>query len=213
MKALEKIFLDTDWITILLMLLLGCVFFLKGLDAKKLNRYVFTLFNKSFIETEIENNTAFFKLFNSLMFLFSMLVLSLVASYFTVNFYKNTTEYFIVLGFYFLLIFSYFSIKWILEYLLSSLFLVKKELTFFLVSKSFYLYNISFYLFVGLILAEYTALGFGFLTIITVLLFAVRFLVHLYSNKNLIFNKLFYYILYLCALEIAPLFILFKWVV
>jgi hypothetical protein len=212
-KALEKIVVDTDWITILLLLILCGVFFLKGLDAKKLNRYAFTPFDKSIIEKEIENNTSFFKLFNYVMFLFSILVLSLLVTYFASNFLKNTPKEVNLFGASFLLIFSYFSIKWILEYLLSLLFLAKKEVAFFLVSKSFYLYNICFYLFVVLILTEYTSLGFGFLTVLTVLLFTIRFLVHLYSNKNLIFNKLFYYFLYLCALEIAPLFILFKWVV
>jgi hypothetical protein len=30
------------------------------------------------------------------------------------------------------------------------------------------------------------------------------------NNKNLILNKLFYFILYICALEIAPLLFIYK---
>jgi hypothetical protein len=44
------------------------------------------------------------------------------------------------------------------------------------------------------------------------LLFLVRFLMILMINKNLIIKELFYFILYLCAFELAPLFVLFRWI-
>ncbi|QNM84800.1 DUF4271 domain-containing protein [Polaribacter pectinis] len=210
MQALEKIFINTDWITILLVLLLGTIFFLKGLDAVKLKGYVFALFNKGFVENEVEENSTFPKAFQILMFLFSITVLSLVCYYCLIYFSETKIDGFYLFGITFLTVFFYFLIKRSLEYLLSLLFLIRKEVRFFLVSKSSYLYNISFYLFVSLVLLQYTKLNITFLTTFTTLLFLMRFIFHIINNKNLIFNKLFYFILYICAFEIAPLFILFK---
>ena len=78
-QALERTVVDTNWITILLVVLLGCVFLLKGLSITRLKGNVFSIINNSFIETEIEENFSFFNLFKSVIFLFSMSVLSLLA--------------------------------------------------------------------------------------------------------------------------------------
>ncbi|WP_442957528.1 DUF4271 domain-containing protein [Polaribacter sp.] len=202
--------MNTDWITILLVIQFGTIFFLKGLDAIKLKGYFSALINKNFVESEAEENTSFLKAFQLLIFLFSINVLSLVCYSFLIHFFEGKIESFYLFWITFLSIFSYFILKWSLEYLFSLVFIVKKEIRFFLLSKSTYLYNISFFLFICLILVQYTKLNITFLAVFTILLFLVRFSFHLISNKNLIFNKLFYFILYLCAFEIAPLFILFK---
>ena len=210
MQALEKIYLNTDWITVVLVLLFVVLFVLKGLDALKLKGYAIAFFNKGFIEDEVEENTTFFKAFHILIFTFSITVLSLVCYYFLIHFSEIKIEGLYLFGAIFLVLFFYFLIKWGLEYLLSLLFLIRKEVRFLLVSKSSYLYNISFYLFISLVLLQYTKLNITFLIGFTTLLFLMRFSFHVTNNKNLIFSKLFYFILYICAFEIAPLFVLFK---
>ena len=210
MQALERTVIDINWITILLVLLFACVFLLKALNVNRLRGSVSSLINNSFIEAEIEENYSVFNLFKSVIFVFSMLVLSLFI-YKIVLFYSTSIEqgfytFFKVLS----VVFSYFTIKWLLEYLFSLLFLINKGIKFFLVSKSSYLYSISFILLVGLVLVEYSQLNTRFLIYFSAVLFSVRFILHIASNKKLIFSELFYFILYLCAFEIAPLFILFK---
>ncbi|KGL62603.1 DUF4271 domain-containing protein [Polaribacter sp. Hel1_85] len=210
MQALERTIIDTNWITILLVFLLGCVFLLKGLSITRLKGSATSLLNNSFIETEIEENYSVFNLFQSVIFLFSMLVISL-SMYKIILFYVDSVEQ----GFYtFLkilsLVFSYFAVKWLLEVLFSLLFKIKNQVKFFLASKSFYLYSVSFTLLIGVVLVEYSQLNTLFLVYFSAVLFSVRFIIHTASNKKLIFSELFYFILYLCAFEIAPLFILFK---
>ena len=210
MQALERTVIDTNWITILLLLLLVCIFLLKIINSKRLKGNLFSLVKNSFIETEIEEKNTVFNLFESLIFTFSMLVFSLLV-YKTVLLYVDDVvlginTYFKIVAF----IFSYFLIKWLLEYLFSVLFLINNQVRFFLVSKSSYLFSISFLIFIGIIITEYTQLNLKFLIYFTLLLFLFRFVFHLVNNKKLIFSKLFYFILYLCAFEIAPLFILFK---
>ncbi len=107
-------------------------------------------------------------------------------------------------------VFSYFSTKRLVEFLLSHLFKINEQLKFFLGSKSNYLNCVSFYVFIALVIVEYSPLNTLFLDYISVLFFSIRFVLHLISNKKLISSKLFYFILYLCSFEIAPPFILFK---
>jgi hypothetical protein len=209
-QALEKIVTNTDWITIVLVVLLSIVFLLKFLNPEKLKTFAFALFNKGFIEKETEEGITFFKPFYSIIFLFSISVFALVCSTILVGLPENKNSYFYLFIGSFGAIFIYLLLKWFLEYLLSLVFLIRKDTRFFLISKSSYLYNISFYLFICLIIVQFTELNTNFLLIVTVLFFIIRFCFHLANNKKLIINELFYFILYLCTLEIAPLFLVFK---
>jgi hypothetical protein len=110
----------------------------------------------------------------------------------------------------FSLVSSYFVIKSFLEVAFSSLFLIKKELRFYIVSKFAYLYSISFFLLISFVVCQFGPLNVSSFSYIVILLFFIRFIFHVSINKNLIFSELFYFILYLCAFEIAPLLTLFK---
>ena len=209
-QALERTIIDTNWITILLVVLLVCVFLLKGLSFVRLKGNAFSIINNAFIETEIEENYSFLNVFKIVIFLFSMMVISLlmykILLFYTVSTGQGFYIFMKVLG----VVFYYFSIKRLLEFLFGYLFKVNKQLKFFLFSKSNYLYSVSFILFFGLILVEYSQLNSLFLVYFSILLFSLRFIIHTFSNKKLISSELFYFILYLCSFEIAPLFILYK---
>ncbi|WP_423809700.1 DUF4271 domain-containing protein [Polaribacter atrinae] len=210
MQALERVIVDNSWITILLVCLLACIFLLRGLSTVRLKGSVSSLLNKSFVESEIEENSSFFNPFKNVVFVFSITILSLL-SYKIYLHYNSSSEQ----GFYTFLkilgvVFSYLTIKRLLEFLLSVIFKIDKKLDFFLVSKSIYLYSVSFFLLIAIVLVEYSQLNTLFLVYFSALLFSVRFIFHAVINKKLIFSELFYFILYLCAFEIAPLFILFR---
>ncbi|WP_298779923.1 DUF4271 domain-containing protein [uncultured Polaribacter sp.] len=192
-----------------MMLLFLCIFVVKGLSQTKLKGYVFSLFNKGFVEIETEENNGFFNSFYILLFLFSIITISFTAYYFKTRMFLAEHGFANFLNIFYTL-FIYFSLKWILEYLLSVLFLIKNQVRFFLISKSCYLISVSFFLFFGIILSQYSNISSTFLFYFAGFLFAIRFVLHLTYNKNLIFNQLFYFILYICAFEIAPLFLLFK---
>lgn len=210
MQALERTIIDTNWVTVLLVVLLVCVFLLKGLSFERLKGNVLSLINKTFIESEIEENYSFVNLFKIVVFIFSMTVISLLMYKFLLFFDVSKEG-----GFYIFMktlgvVFSYFSTKRLVEFLLSHLFKINEQLKFFLGSKSNYLNCVSFYVFIALVIVEYSPLNTLFLVYISVLFFSIRFVLHLISNKKLISSKLFYFILYLCSFEIAPPFILFK---
>ena len=210
MQALEKIVINTNWISIILVFLFAIIAVLKIIDGDKLKGYVFALFNKGFIEDEVEENTSFFSSFYSLLFIFSSVVLALVTSLLVAETNKNTSfslsSFFLILG----IIWSYFTIKSLLEIGVISLFFIKKEVRFYVVSKFGYLYSISFFLIILFVLFRFGPLNFSFFIAATLGLFFLKFVFQVVNNKNLVFGKLFYFILYLCAFEIAPLLIMFK---
>ena len=210
MQALEKIVINTNWISIILVFLFAIIAVLKIIDGDKLKGYVFALFNKGFIEDEVEENTSFFSSFYSLLFIFSSVVLALVISFLVAETNKNTSfslsSFFLILG----IIWSYFTIKSLLEIGVIRLFFIKKEVRFYVVSKFGYLYSISFFLIILFVLFRFGPLNFSFFIAATLGLFFLKFVFQVVNNKNLVFGKLFYFILYLCAFEIAPLLIMFK---
>ena len=105
---------------------------------------------------------------------------------------------------------SLLDVKRILEKLFVILFSIQTETVSFLTAKSIYTHTISLWTFPVLILFFYAALPnqilFGFILFLFVIKLALLFA----NNKNLILSKLFYIILYICAFEIAPPFLLFK---
>jgi hypothetical protein len=210
LQALEKIVIDTNWVSFILVFLFAIIAILKIIDAEKLKGYAFAVFNKSFLEDEVEEDTSFFSSFYSLLFLFFCTVLALVISLLiserNEDFSFSFSFFLFVLG----IIFSYFTLKSILELLIVRLFLIKKQVRFYIVSKFGYLYSISFFLLVLFVLFQFGPLNFSFFITIASGFFFLNFVFHVFNNKKLVFSKLFYYILYLCAFEISPLIIMFK---
>ena len=210
MQALDKISLSTNWILLVLVFLFVIIAILKIIDAEKLKGYVFALFNKGFIESEAEEDILFFSSFYNLLFVFSATVLaltvSLLASEINVAFSLTFSSFLSVLK----LVFSYLIVKRFLELAFARLLLIKKQVRFFLVCKLSYLYSISFFLLVFYILFLFSPLNYFYFTVIILGLFTLRYLFLLTNNKKLVFSELFYFILYICAFEIAPLLTLFK---
>ena len=210
MQALDKITSSTNWILLVLVFLFVIIAILKIIDAEKLKGYVFALFNKGFIESEAEEDILFFSSFYSLLFVFSAtvlaLIISLLASEINVAFSLTFSSFLSVLK----LVFSYLIAKRFLELAFARLLLIKKQVRFFLVCKLSYLYSISFFLLVFYILFLFSPLNYFYFTVIILGLFTLRYLFLLTSNKKLVFSELFYFILYICAFEIAPLLTLFK---
>ena len=210
MQAVEKITLANSWITGIFLFLFLSIVLLKLIDSKRLKESFFTFFNLSFLEDEDIEPTNFFDPFQIIIFFFSVVVLSLLthrAIVFKIVNFQNTFATFLEI---FIALLTYFLAKRVLEYFLSLLFLIKKGIHFFLVSKYNYLYSLSFLTYIALILNEYAAINELYLFYFTGFLFIIRFIFFSIRNKKLIFNKLFYFILYICAFEIAPLFVLSK---
>lgn len=210
MQALEKITYNNNWITILLLILFASIVLLKILNARKLKESFFALLNFTLIEDKDAEGASFFDPFQIVIFLFSIATISFFLFNVKLHFFPDNSSDFSSFFTFFVGLLFYFLLKRIFEHALSILFLIKNRLKFFQISKSNYLYSISFLLYIAIILFEYAKINKVFIFYFAAFLFLIRFVFILVRNKKLIFNKLFYFILYICAFEIAPLFVLFK---
>ena len=207
MQALEREIINQNWITILFLVALSLLTLLSAIDVKKLKKSFFAIFDPVFIEEEVEENPSFFSAFNLILYFFFILILAFLlyqlSAEFSVKVASRYLEYFFV-------VLSYFSLKWFLEYLLKILFQFKEQVAFFHLFKNRSLYAVSMVFFGVLVLTVYLDISNFYLLFATLIVLGLRVFSIVFNNKKLILNKLFYFILYLCALEIAPLLIIFK---
>ncbi len=201
---------SNDWMTLVLLLLFGVLFLINIVDSAKFKEILFSLFKISFLEQEIDDNYQFINGFQLLFSFFSVVVLSLV--FFDIKVVYFGVNWSIFEGFFkvFLGLLGYFLLKNLVEFVLVYLFFLKRKITYFMISKTNYFFAISVYIFFVLLLKQYAHLNPVFIYYFAGFLFLVSFIIYLINNKNLILNHLFYFILYICALEIAPLLIVFK---
>ncbi|TXD53560.1 DUF4271 domain-containing protein [Polaribacter sp. IC066] len=210
MQAIEKIGDYNNWITVILLFLFLSIVLLKILNAKRLKQNFFAFFDFSLIEDEDTEGINFFDTFQIIIFLFSVTTLSLLTYRFLDDKGVRISDGFSSYSSIFIILLVYFVVKGMLEFGLSFLFLIREGVRFFMISKSKYLYSLSFLLYIAFVLCEYAGVNHLFAYYLAGFLFVARFVSYSIRNKKLIFSKLFYFILYICAFEIAPLFVLFK---
>lgn len=208
MEAIDRNFLSNDLITITFLIGLLLVFLMKLYKPKYLLGYTLAFFTQGFIEKRAEDNTSIFSVFYSLLFLFTVIIVAstlfIVASPELFN--KNLTSFLsLVTG-----TLMYYIFKYILSFILISIFNIKEKTSYLSYTKNGYLYTCCLLLFPFLILNQYLLKNSVFLLFIIALLLIIRSFLILKNNKNIIFNHIFYFILYFCALEISPLLILYK---
>ena len=210
MEALQRSVLSNNLITLIFVFSILLLFFLKLFTTAKLKGYVTSLFNRGFVEIEAEENYWALSFFHTGFSLFTFLMLS-VTTFFLVNQFKQSSVF--LLEDYLLstsYLFSYVVLRFIVVFALFSVFQFKSKLSFFMTSKRGYLYSISIGLLFLNVFYFYTFQYQDLLFTGFVALFSLRFSLILINNKNLIIKELFYFILYLCAFELAPLFVLFR---
>lgn len=210
MQAIERMSLSNDWLTLVLLFSFISLFLLRIIDVARFQEVVSKLFKVSFLERRIDESYSVFSGFHILFTLFSVSVISLLLFDLKVFYYKVDFFSFQEFSGVFSMVFIYFLLKNIIENVLIYLFMLRKSLVYFVVSKANYFFAISCYLFILILLKQYANLHSVFIYYIAAFLFFISFIFHFLNNKNLIINHLFYFILYICTFEIAPLLILFK---
>ncbi|WP_442264657.1 DUF4271 domain-containing protein [Tenacibaculum sp. ZS6-P6] len=207
MEILERNFVSTDWITLVFLASLVMIALMKLYKPQLLLGYTIAFFSQGFIESRSDKNPSIFSIFHVLIFLFSLLIFSLSIHLLLVN---NFTYF----KFSFLYTFSFVSAFILIKYTLVKLIVltlnIEDDTRYFLFSKTGYLYAISLWLFPVLILYQYWYSNSKILIIYMLLLLGFRMFLIAKNNKKLIFNHFFYFILYFCTLELAPLLIIYK---
>ena len=128
--------------------------------------------------------------------------------------YASKTDWILYIQIITFLVFFVLS-KFLIEKIIATAFDIEEFIEQFNLQKvTFRTYIGLFILPVNIILFYYDSISRNFLIIIISTVFTINILAYLVSIKNyqnIIFSKLFYFILYLCALEIAPYYFMYYW--
>lgn len=216
LQATERILLSNDWMTLLFLLLLVILFFVKKIAPLKFENVFARPFKVHILDKEIYENISFFNIFNIIFLVFSAIVLSILLFQtplflgkfisIEVAFDNNFDTFFIV----FLKVLIFYFLKFIFEYFMFQVLQLQDKVFYFMVSKWNYYFTTSVYVFLLLIFEEYADFNNLLIYFFIGGIYLITFIMHFLTNKNLIFSNFFYFILYICTLEIAPLLILFK---
>lgn len=214
----ERIVFSPDWLTIVFLVILLLIAVIKNNFSEQLSSLFSLLYSDKYYSDFGKVKPLIWNNFNILFFLIFILV-SAVMIYYSLNAYVNDSFRF-DLG-YFLKILAgvliYLVVRYTFEVILSSLFEIFEEYKFFSFVKLSNLFLISVYLLPVLLFITYVnssqyVIFIGAALIFLALVILFRYIKAIqYDRIN--FSNIFYLFLYLCALEIAPIILIYKLIV
>ncbi len=216
-EVTERIIISKDWLAIVLVVTIGLIVFSKVLRSERFDKIQSLLYTDIYINdfskaTALLNNTFTyaFTLINSIVI--SLLLFIIVDNKVQLKMITSDFQLFIAI---FIVVLSYILLRLFLGYLLGVLFEYSKEQQHISFLKISYLSNFSLLILPLLIVNYYINSAFFtyFLLLISGLLLLYYYAKIIKSNQKIILSSLFYFILYLCALEISPLLIIYKLVI
>ena len=214
-EGLERIALSKDWITIIFVMILTIITVLKYNFSERFTKLFSLTYSDKYYTDYVKTNPL---ILNKFHFLFSIVIFLNISMliyfgfqvidppFFGNSFYSFTQILTVVV--------LYIILRYIIGFILGEIFDLydqQKQLTFLKLSN---LSLMSLLLFPLLVFLNYSVGKYHNITIIIgVTLVFILFFLHYYKllkNDKLNFNNLFYLFLYLCALEIAPLLVIYK---
>lgn len=215
-EAKEILHQNTDWIVLVFFVIFSILTFLKISFEDRLYQTITLFFSKKNLSVYFNKEKInVFNLFQSSLFLVQILIISLLF-YVLIGYFKTffqplnfKTYTLILLG-----VILYFGFRFVLGFSLAYVLNLTNVYKKILFEKINYFNTLILWIIPPLLFLIYTDKNqnlFLWITIILlVILLILRYGLILNNNKYLIFKNLLYFILYLCALEIAPLLIILK---
>ncbi|MFC4816095.1 MULTISPECIES: DUF4271 domain-containing protein [unclassified Flavobacterium] len=211
-ELIPRIVENKDWITIVFIVTIGIVVITRAAFENRFSDFVSLLVNNKYLKV-YKDTSNLMSWFTILLFFvqlvsFSFFIL-LVLSYFG---YTTKTNWIS-----FIQIFTFLSFFVLSKFLIEKIIAASFNIESFI--EQFNLFKVSYRTYVGLLLLPinillfYTNLmnSYVILGVLVILLItnSVTYLVSLRNYQNLLLSKLFYFILYICALEIAPYYFMY----
>ncbi|MFT5847073.1 MAG: hypothetical protein ACJARX_001225 [Psychroserpens sp.] len=208
--------ISNDWFTIFLMLGLGLITVSKFLFTHRFKDFLVLIGNSKYLKIYARDQK-FIDGFDALLFLNGVLSISIFA---IIGYGAFVNPSAFNLNQFFKLLFGIgilFLIKVLLERLIASLFDIDELIDSYVFQKTTFKNYIGFVLFPINCLLIYTLEPTKVLihTIIglIILINLIGFITSFKNHQKLLINNIFYFILYLCALEIGPYLILYKLII
>ena len=210
MRYTNRIIESLDWVTLIMV---GCILIiaiLKVIYPKRFN---------DFIRLPVSNNYFLAKgkseelrhPFSILLFVIQLISISLFVNLFFLEKGKANVLLFLQILF---VVFVFIIVKTSIEKIIGTIFSIEKLIDHYIYEKLSYRNFLSLLLIITNLIFYFSIKpDLNILLILTGILFLGNMLILSYSYKNyrsLIFSNLFYFLLYICALEISPYLILYK---
>ena len=210
MRYTNRIIESLDWVTLIMV---GCILIiaiLKVIYPKRFN---------DFIRLPVSNNYFLAKgkseelrhPFSILLFIIQLISISLFVNLFFLEKGKANVLLFLQILF---VVFVFIIVKTSIEKMIGAIFSIEKLIDHYIYEKLSYRNFLSLLLIIANLIFYFSIKpDLNILLILTGILFLGNMLILSYSYKNyrsLIFSNLFYFLLYICALEISPYLILYK---
>ena len=214
MQAIERHVDSLDWITLILLTAILLLVIVKSVYPQRYEEFTSLLTSNKFMVFKGKENNAFHP-FNILMFLVNALSVSL---FLFILFRFFSTPDSLSPGILFIRIFTAYTcfvlLKFSIEKIFANIFDLDDTIDYYLFQKLSHRNFISLILLIFSVILVYAVtptngilyVGMGFVLLANLLSLIVIYR----QNQNLILGNWFYFILYLCALEIAPYIILYK---
>ncbi|WP_395047945.1 DUF4271 domain-containing protein [Flavobacterium sp.] len=211
-ELIPRIVENKDWVTILFIIAFALVVVTKTAFENRFRDFVNLLINDKYLKI-YKDSSNLMSWFTILLFVVQLISISfflqLVLSYFGYTTKTNWVTFIQIFTFLSFFILS----KFLIEKIIATSFNIENFI------EQFNLFKVSYRTYIGLLLLPvniimyYTSImnTYAIIGIIVILLIinAVTYLVSLKNYQKLLLSKLFYFILYICALEIAPYYFMY----
>jgi len=208
-------FNDNDWITAVMLLIISMLIFAKMQHQDKFNKTLQLFYNNRYFLNYSKESNRTFNSFNITFQIIQLLSFSLLGFVLLEKWsvFKNQ-EFSISFWNFFFFIAIFFIGKLILIKVIGAIFRFQKlqnDLIFFKISYlnliAICLLPLTAFLVYGKFINNYIV---NISLVYTLFLFFYTYGLILVNNKKIIYNNIFYFILYICTLEIAPFLIILK---
>lgn len=217
MKILElhqRIIENKDWATILIVATLALIAITRSAFENRFNEFIKLIYNNKYLKI-YKDTDGIMGWFNSLLFVIQILsfgfFIQILFSYFGFTTKANSTTFIQIIT---LLCFFILS-KYLVEKIIATSFGIEEFNILFNLQK------VSYRAYIGLLLFPITIFFFYntnppiiviYILIAMILATSITtYIIYLKNYQKLIKGKLFYFILYLCTLEIAPYYFMYYW--
>jgi len=213
MQATERIYEYQDWITILFLACFILLALAKILFPQRFEEFISLLNSGKFIAFKGKENKAFHP-FNILLLSLQAISVSLFFYIIYRFFWEIETSPLIIFIRIFTAYFCLVLIKAGIEKIIGNIFEIDDKIDYYIFQKFSYRNFISIFLLLASLFLIYashpTALIIGLISGFAIIANAIGLIVIYRRNQSVLSANWFYFILYLCALEIAPYIILYK---
>ena len=209
-----RIIESKDWATVLFVLSFGIIAITKSVFENRFADFTNLIYSNKYIKV-YKDNTNLKSGFTLSLFFVQVISLAffvqITLSYFG---YASKTDWLLYIQIFTFLVFFILS-KYLIEKIIATSFNIVDFMD------QFNLQKVTYRTYIGLFILPFNIILFYYdsfsrnipLIIIAIILItnALTYLISIKNYQNIIFGKLFYFILYLCALEIAPYYFMYYW--